>query len=184
MRVSELLNINSITLTNLKKILGNKLNDCIECVNGLLTPTTYLQDTSEGVTSIAITNGGTYNVKVVYSVQLPTIVYAGSIISITGISEVTNDQVYNLEVGRFIKIGTSATDAALSNYITRPVADNCTPANHHWVCTLSRQYYVSSNINNGYINFCMYGISDSVQVGQTMIVEQSYGHLDVVIFST
>lgn len=181
--------IRLLGIMSLKTKVLKWFNDLISEINTInstldalpITNVIYLQDTTENVPYTTITNGLTYSVQVLFSVQLPTTVPAGSIITVTAMGEITNEQNYNLEVGRFIKIGTNTTDATFNNYIIKPVADNCTPANHHWVIPMSRQYYVASPITNGYINFCIYGVSSSVQPGQTMTVEQGYGHLDVKI---
>lgn len=152
-------------------------------------PDQYFLTTAERSPSVAITNGTTYTNQVVYSIKLPSLVPANSVIAITSHFEVTNNYAYNLGVGRFIKIGTTPTDSSfmfaggLNTYPYNPVEDNCTPANHHWVVNMNTDYFVNSNITNGYLNVVTYGVTATPGGGDAMKIEVGYGNLTCTIKS-
>jgi len=141
--------------------------------------TLYYQDLTENNTSIPIING-TPTLKVVYSVLIP-VIYIGDILKITSTFEVTNPYTYNAMIGSYILLGTSATDTTSTNIIDPANAWNVTPAMHHGVVTKSRQWIATADYTNAYINVIGYGASVNAASGDAFVLEQGYGHLDVVI---
>lgn len=140
--------------------------------------TFYYQDLTENNTSIPIING-TPTLKVVYSVFIPNI-YVGDILKITSAFEVTNNYAYNAMIGSYIILGTSAT--ATTGTILDPAnAWNVTPAMHHGVVVKARQWQATADYTDAYINVIGYGSSVNALGGDAFVLEQGYGHLDVVI---
>lgn len=147
----------------------------------------YLDTFAERAATVAITDGNTYITQVVLSIPLPALVKAKSILKIKAHFEVTNSHAYNLGVGRYIIIGTSATDAnfvtpgGVTSYVYNPVEDNCAPANHHWVVEMSQDYLVPIDITNGFLNVVTYAVNSGVIGGDTMKIEQGYSSMSCTI---
>lgn len=136
-------------------------------------------DKTENLQWLTISNGVTYNMQGVYSV--PISAKTGDIIDVSFEGEVTNPQNYNLEVGSYIVLGSTATDTAQSKSILRAQGENLTPVGHHMVVEGACKYEFSIDFT-GFVNVVMYSNSTAVGSGQQIEVMQSYGQLDVLHF--
>lgn len=137
-------------------------------------------DTTENVPWLLIINSATsYNFKVIYSV--PITAKKGDIIQASFRGEVTSEQVYNVQIGTFIKLGTSAIDSALTNLILPAAGENVIPAVHHMVINGTCSYTFTADFT-GFINVVGYANSTAAGSDNTLTVEQGYGRLDVLQF--
>lgn len=136
----------------------------------------YAQDLSENVTQLDI-----YNVTkaVIYSVPVSQI-NPNDVLQITCEFEATNPYSYNVMIGSWIVLADSAT-ATTGTLLDPANAYNITPGNHHGVITKARNWMSQSSYANKYVNVVGWAASVNSSPGQNLAIEQSYGHLDVLI---
>lgn len=134
-------------------------------------------DTTENATNIPITTGSA-NYVVLYSVPI-TVNGPLDIITVFSQLEVTNPYTYNVGVGRYVVISTSAT-SVLGTTITPAVMDNVTPDMHHMVVNVNS---VTSGVPAGsyFINFVGYAVANNAGSGAQLVVEQGYGNTKVLV---
>lgn len=137
----------------------------------------HLETTAELVTAIPISIGSQpANSREVYGINLPDL-KVGDILQITSQVELTTPYTYNCMVGRYLKLG------AISN-VTKWCAENLIPAVHHGVYTTNRQYKITANMVAPRLSLMMYAAAANALANQNLVVEQGYGHLDVVILKS
>lgn len=136
----------------------------------------YGQDLSENVTQLDI-----YNVtkQVIYSVPVDAI-NIDDVLQITSEFEATNPYTYNVMIGSWIVLADSPT-ATTGTLLDPANAYNITPGNHHGVITKARNWKASSSYTGKYVNVVGWAASVNATPGQMLTIEQSYGHLDVLI---
>jgi hypothetical protein len=116
---------------------------------------------------------------VIYSVNIP-ILNANDVLTITSTFECTNNYKYNAQIGSYIVLAT-LPNSINGTRIDPANAWNITPGMHHGVVVKARSYKVYTQMFNSYINVVGYSSADAAKPGQTLTVEQGYGHLDVVV---
>lgn len=136
----------------------------------------YGQDLSEDVISLNIY---TQTPQVIYSITVPTIT-ENDILQITGQFEATNPYSYNAMISSTILLADTSTTTT-GVLIDAATSFNITPNMHHGVVIKSRSWQAPQNYTNKCINFVAHSGADTASPGDLLIIEQMYGHLDVVI---
>jgi hypothetical protein len=138
----------------------------------------YYQDLTEHVAYLDIY---TQDKKVIYSIPLSNL-NKNDVLMITGQFEVTNTYGYNTMIGSWLILGDSklSTSGVLIDVAN---AFNVTPSNHHGVITKARSYKINQDLKTvKYLNLVAWSASENAYSGDTIKVEQKYGHLDLIIF--
>jgi len=136
----------------------------------------YGQDLSEKVTSLNIYS---QVAQVIYSVPIAAI-SNNSILQITAAFEATNPYPYNVMIGSNVILADSPI-ACLGVLLDPANAFNITPGNHHGVVVKARNWQSAYNYTNKYVNLVAWAASSNAAANDKLIIEQSYGHLDVYI---
>lgn len=146
----------------------------------------YFQNVVEAVTSLDVNTSAP---AVIYSVFIPSM-KVGDILNITSEFEVSNESVsqqggdgYRITIGSSMIIADSAI-ATTGTIIDQEKAYIVTKDMHHTVVVKALNYRADSILTDKYINIVAYADapdSDS-SPGEYLVVEQNYGHLDVVQF--
>lgn len=136
----------------------------------------YAQDLHEHVTALDV-----FNVKqeVVYSVPIANI-KAGDVLRITSEMEATNNNQFNVMIGSSIVLADSPY-VVKGTLIDAANAYNITPGMHHGIVTKARNWQAQSSYSNKYLNLVAWAASVNSILGQVLIIEQRYGHLDAYI---
>lgn len=143
------------------------------------TPNLY-SDSTEGIQNLVIVNSATqYLFNTLYSV--PITAKKGDVINAAFRGEITNPQSYNVQVATFIKLGTTATDSALTNLLLPAAGENVTPAMHHMMISGQCAYEFTDDYT-GFVNVVIYANSNAAGVDNVIFVDQGYGRLDVLHF--
>ncbi len=146
----------------------------------------YYQETTEAVEELDI---NTPTPVVIYSVFIPSM-KVGDILNITSEFEVTNASVsqaggdgYRVTVGSSMIIADSAV-ATTGTIIDQDKSYIVTTDMHHSVIVKALNYRVDTVMTDKYINVVAYADDpdDDSSPGEFLVVEQNYGHLDVVQF--
>jgi len=138
--------------------------------------TFYGQNLTEMVTGLDIFNQTKASI---FSVLVPKIT-AGNILQITSEFEATNPFSYNTMIACWIILTNSPT-ATLGTLIDPANDFNISPAMHHGVTVKARNWQAPSTFTNLYVNTVAWAGSSNANPGDTLIIEQGYGHLDVLI---
>lgn len=157
----------------------------IGCIpgKGVLVEHTNTGDLSELVTSLPVTGDGVRYIKTVIYSQRLTNVKAGEIILVFSQFETTNDLGFNVMVASQVILADSSTEVT-GTEITEASGFNVTPNMHHGK-TLEVGTLVSpADYAEKYVNVCVYAASTAASPGDAITVEQDYGRLSVLRFSS
>lgn len=111
----------------------------------------------------------------VYSIQLPNL-NKGAILSLSAQFEATNPYTYNCMLGRYLLL----KDATHIAYITKPCTSNISPNMHHCTVSIARNYKLASNFVSPVLSLVAYAGASMPVSGHKLVIEQGYGHLDIL----
>lgn len=139
----------------------------------------YYQCLQEKVTTLQITSNVAIK-KVIYSIPIQDLP-KNALLHITGAFEVTNPYKPPVMIGSNIVLSAKA-DNPEGDLIDIACATNVTKDIHHGVVVKARQFLTTKAYPGiWYLNLVGWAMSYGFNPGDALIVEQHYGHLDVVI---
>lgn len=138
----------------------------------------YGQDITEAVSTLDIYN---QTQVVIYSVLVEHI-SQNDIVHLTSQFEATNPYAYNVMIGSLVILADNNT-ATTGVVLDTATSFNITQNMHHGVVIKTRNWQAPQDYDHKYVNVIGYAASDISSPGDLLIIEQNYGHLDVVIAS-
>jgi len=139
-------------------------------------------DNSELVTSLLLTNGSPYTGVVIFSQELQN-VQEGEIIMVLCQFEATNDLGFNVMVASQVILADSPTTVQ-GIEITESRDFNISPAMHHGKIVEVGTISSPENYGTSYVNVIAYAASTKASTGNILKVEQDYGRLSVLRYSS
>lgn len=137
-------------------------------------------NSSELVASLPITTSSPYQKMVIYSIPIADL-KINDIIQASCEFEVTNPYIYNVMIASQIILANNPGDVT-GIEITEANGFNVDKNMHHGVVVKSGTLSCAANYPLKYVNVIGYSASTQAQANNTLIVEQDYGRLSVLVF--